>query len=136
MQSNALHMTDWTHLLYTSAQLISYVQMLLWCCFPVQYLSRSCESKVVVNSTHSTSNPPWLRYVFQSFFSIVGQRNLLKTICAIDRLKLWKHCFHFVSFPVVVWSQWVACLALHKNDACALLHCIFKLHIETVFYFW
>jgi len=29
----------WTHLLYTFAQLISYVQMLLWCCFPVQYPS-------------------------------------------------------------------------------------------------
>ena len=74
----------------------------------------------VVNSTHSMSNFLWLRYVFQSLFSIVGQRILLKIVCAIDRLKLWKHCFHFVSFPVVVWSQRVSCLALHKNDVCAL----------------
>ena len=35
-------------------------------------------------------------------FELSMPRNLLKTFCAIDRLRLWKHCYHSVSFPVVV----------------------------------
>ena len=83
-------------------------------CDAVQYLSQSGECNVVVNSTHSTSNVPWLWYVLQSSLSLVGPRNHLKPVCAIDRPMLWKHCYHFVCFPVVVWSPSVTCLALHK----------------------
>ena len=46
-------------------------------------------------------------------FELSGPRNLLKTVCAIDRLR--KHCYHSVSFPVVVLSPWVTCLSLHKH---------------------
>jgi len=64
-------------------------------------------------------------------FSKVGQSNLLKTVCAIDRLKLCKHCYHSVYFPVVVWSQSVTCLTLHKHDICALFRLIINTHIKT-----
>ena len=46
----------WIHLSYTYVQLISEVQMLLQCCFGVQYPSQSVEHHAVVNLTHSTSN--------------------------------------------------------------------------------
>ena len=55
----------WAHLSYTYVPLISEVPMLLWCCFAVQYHSQSVEHHAIVNSTHSTSNFPWLRYVLQ-----------------------------------------------------------------------
>ena len=86
----------WTHVSYTYVQLISEVQMLLQCCFAVQNPSQSCERNIVVNSTQSTSNIPWLWYVFQPCLSSAGPRKLLKTGCATDRLMLWKHCYHSV----------------------------------------
>ena len=85
----------WTHLSYTYVQLISEVQMLLQGCFKVQYPSQSGEHHVIANSTHSTSNFPWLRYVFQPCLSSAAPRTLLNA-CAIDRLMLWKHCYHSV----------------------------------------
>ena len=56
----------WTHFSYTNVQLISEVQMLLQCCFAVQYPSQSGERNIEVNSTQSTSNIPWLWYVLLS----------------------------------------------------------------------
>ena len=45
---NQIHFIwSWTHLSYTYVQLIYYVQMLLRCCFAVQYPSQSNESHVV-----------------------------------------------------------------------------------------
>ena len=68
---NQMHFIwHWTHLSYTYVQLISEVQMLLQCCFAVQYPSQPCERKVVVNSTHLKSIYPWLGYVFQLFFKL------------------------------------------------------------------
>ena len=52
---------------------LSYVKLLLWCCFAVQYPSQSGEHHVVVNSTHSMSNFPWLQYVFHSFLCLVSR---------------------------------------------------------------
>ena len=98
IQSNALHMTLNPLILYICSVYISNVQLLLQCCFGVQYPSQSVEHHVVANSTHSTSNFPWLRYVFQSFLSLVRPRNLLKIFCAIDRLRLWKNCYHSCVF--------------------------------------
>ena len=60
----------------------------------------------------------------------MGWRNPLKTVCAIDRLKLWKHCYHYVSFPEVVWSPSVTCLALHK-DVCM---CTAPLYLQTSYW--
>ena len=59
---NQIHfMWHWTHLSYTYVQLISYVQ----------------------NITQSSSNFPWLWYVFQQCLSLVGLRKPLNTVCAI-----------------------------------------------------
>ena len=59
---NQMHFIwHWTHLSYTYVPLISEVLLLLWCCFAVQYHSQSVEHHAVVNST---SNFPWLWYVF------------------------------------------------------------------------
>ena len=35
-------------------------------------------------------------------FEFSGPRNLLKPICAIDRLRLCKHCYHYVSSSCLV----------------------------------
>ena len=78
----------------------------------VQYGLQSGEHHAVVHSTHQTFCDCGM---FESFSNLVGPRNLPKTVCAIDRLRLWKHCYFSVSFPVVVWSPWVTCLALHKT---------------------
>ena len=67
-------------------------------------------------------------------FELSGLRNLVKTVCAIDRLRLWKHCYHYVCLLVVVWSQSVTCLTLHKH-VCTLLRLILKSHIKTTFLF-
>ena len=48
-------------------------------------------------------------------FELSVPRNLLKTFCAIHRLRLWKHCYHSVSFRVVVCSSSVTCLTLDKD---------------------
>ena len=49
-------------------------------------------------------------------FELSGLRNLVKTVCAIDRLRLWKDWYHCVFLVhVVVWSPSVTSLALHKD---------------------
>ena len=35
-------------------------------------------------------------------FELSGPRNLLKTFGAIDRLRLWKHCLHSLSFQYII----------------------------------
>ena len=102
----------WTHLSYTYVQFISEVLMLLWCCFTVQYPSQSVKHDAVVNSTHSKSNFPWLRYVSSNLLAYWDWRIFWTPS---DRLRLWKHWYHSVSFPVVVWSPSVTCQALHKE---------------------
>ena len=66
-------------------------------------------------------------------FNIVGPRNHLKTVCAIHRLRVCKHCYHSMYFPVVVWSPSVTCLALHKTYVGDLLRLYPKTHIVTTF---
>ena len=118
----------WTHLSYTYVQILSYVQMLLWCCFAAPNPSQSCERNVVM---HSTSNL-WLWYVLQSI--LVGPINNLKPICVIDRPMLWKHCYHFVCFPVGIWSPSVTCLDLHK-DICGLCCSALSSHLKLKLHF-
>ena len=101
----------WTHLSYTYVQIISYVQMLLWCCFAVQYLLQTVEDHVIQHIRRQTFRDNVMSYSL----SLVRPRNHLKPVCATDRPRLWKHCYHSVCFPVVVWSPSVTCLALHKD---------------------
>ena len=99
----------WTHLSYT------YVNMCSCYWDPFSQCnhnpSQSDKHHLVVNSTCSTSNFPWLQYVFQSFFSLVGPRNLLKM--SVPSIDTGKHCYH--TFLVFVWSPSVTYLALHKH---------------------
>ena len=98
--------------------------------------SRSCKSTVVVNSTHSMSKLSVITVCLPVIFELSGPRNLLKTVCAIDRLR--KHCYHSVSFPVVVWCPWVTCLALHNHlrihVRCSALSP--KVILKPLFIFW
>ena len=72
--------------------------------------SQSGQHHIVVNSTHLTSQCPCLPVIVV----LSGPMNLLKTVCAIDKVRFWGHCYHSVSFTVVVWSPSGACLALDK----------------------
>ena len=93
---------------------LSYVKLLLWCCFAVQYPSQSVWAPCFRNfDTFDVKLYVIITVCLPVFFELSGPRNLLKTVCAIDRLR--KHCYHSVSFPVVVWSPWVTCLSLHKH---------------------
>ena len=71
IQSNALHMTLNPLIIYicsVNILCLDATTMLFRSAIPAQSGGHH-----VVNSTHSTSNFPWLQYVFQSFLSLVGR---------------------------------------------------------------
>ena len=97
---NRLHFIwRWTHLSYTYVQIISdATAMLFHSVIPLTVWRAPCCSEFNTFNVNLSVITVCLPVVFE----LSWLRNLLKTVCAIDRLRLWKHCYHSVSFPVVI----------------------------------
>ena len=100
MQSNALHISKPTFIYICSVNVFcaDATAMLFHSAIPLTVWRVPCCSEFNtfdVKLSVITVCPPFN-------FELSMPRNLLKTFCAIDRLRLWKHCYHSVSFPVVV----------------------------------
>jgi len=98
---NRLHFIwHWTHLSYTYVQIISdaTAMLLFHSAIPLTVCRAPCCSEFNTFNVNLSVITVCLPVVFE----LSWPRNLLKIVCAIDRLMPLKHCYHYVSFPVVI----------------------------------
>ena len=116
MQSNSLHMTQNPLIIYICSVTISYMTevatgMLLRSTITLTVWRTPCCSEFNIFDGKHSLITVCLPVVFE--LSMADKSS--KTVCAIDRLRLRKHCIHSVSFQVVIWSPSVPCIAVHKQ---------------------